>query len=150
MYMYKCSIPFTLLQDTYPTRIKGINFYKAPAIFEVVLRIMMLFLKDKTKQRVGFWQVGRWRRKFHISQAEVLAPLEVGDANDAFLKIIFEIDSENPEFVRKMVPSESTPQELSNEWSYSVGFDSLKYFRQLLCPAPPLHGDRSHHQSLNS
>jgi hypothetical protein len=44
-----------------------------------------------------------------------------------------------------MVPSESTPQELSNEWSCQYVPTILNFFGQVLCPAL---GDRSHHQSL--
>jgi hypothetical protein len=45
-----------------------------------------------------------------------------------------------------MVPSESA-QELSNEWSLSVGFANYRFFGQFLCPAL---SDRSRHQSLKS
>jgi hypothetical protein len=39
-------------QDMYPVRIKGINYYNTPKIFEAVFSIMKVFLKDKIKNRV--------------------------------------------------------------------------------------------------
>jgi hypothetical protein len=45
-----------------------------------------------------------------------------------------------------MVPSESAPEELSNEWS-SVGFDNQHFSGQYLRLAL---GDRSHHQCLKN
>jgi hypothetical protein len=47
---------------------------------------------------------------------------------------------------KNMIPPDSAPQKLSNEWS-SVGFDNLNFWGQFLCPA---FGDRSHHQSLKN
>jgi hypothetical protein len=44
-----------------------------------------------------------------------------------------------------MVPSESSLQDLSNEWSRQYVSTILKHFWQFLCPTL---GDRSHNQSL--
>jgi hypothetical protein len=49
-----------------------------------------------------------------------------------------EKNSENafpPKIEKQMVPSESAPQELSNEWSCHLGFDNLRFFGKFLCPA---------------
>jgi hypothetical protein len=56
--------------------------------------------------------------------------------------LFFEKNSENASSHQK-----NAPQELSNEWSLSVGFDNLKFVWQFLCPAL---GDKSHHQPLKS
>jgi hypothetical protein len=64
---------------------------------------------------------------------------------------VFEKNSENAFFSQNgwieklMVPSESAPQELSNEWSCHNVSTILYFFGQFLCPAL---GDRSHHRSL--
>jgi hypothetical protein len=62
------------------------------------------------------------------------------------LQTLFMLNSLRTEvFLRKMVPSESDFQELSNEWSCQYVSTILKYFGQFLCSALD---DRCHHHGI--
>ncbi|CAH1779664.1 unnamed protein product [Owenia fusiformis] len=49
-------------QDMYPTRNKGSNFYNTPTIFNALMEVFKLFMKEKSKKRM----------KFHWSSIESL------------------------------------------------------------------------------